>query len=140
MTPRAVDAVRRIVLDTIILVSALLTPAGNPNKILQAVLDGTATLVYSDAIIAEYRSVLARPRFGFDARDVADVLTFIEAFGDLADADPSIDQLPDETDRPFYDVALQTGAILVTGNAKHYPTLGSLMTPAEYAMTQLNSA
>ncbi|MCL2653210.1 MAG: putative toxin-antitoxin system toxin component, PIN family [Propionibacteriaceae bacterium] len=127
----------RVVLDTNVLVSALLAPIGNPNTILQAILDGSVTIMYSATMMAEYRSVLIRPRFGFDARDVADLLTFIEAFGDSVDPDPSDDPLPDETDRPFYDITRQYGTILVTGNTKHFPGLVSLLTPAEYVEAQL---
>lgn len=127
---------RHIVLDTNILVSALLTPLGNPNTILQAILDGKVTIVYSAAIMAEYRSVLNRPRFAFDARDVADLLAFVEAFGDLADPDPSDAFMPDEADRPFYDVARESGAVLATGNEKHYPRFDGLMTPAGFILAR----
>ena len=40
--------------------------------------------------------------------------------------------LPDETDRKFYDLAKEVGAILITGNRKHYPDEEFIMTPSEF--------
>jgi len=129
---------RRIVLDTNVLVSALLTPTGNPNTILRTVLDGELTVVYSAAIMTEYHSVLARPRFGFDARDIMDLTSFIETCGEVTSPIPSTVHLPDESDRPFYDTAKDARAILITGNSRHYPLLDGLMTPAEYVRLFIN--
>lgn len=128
---------RRVVLDTNVLVSAFLTPNGHPHTIVQAVLDSELVLAYSDAIMAEYRSVLARPRFGFDAQDVSDVLAFIETFGEYTSITPSETPMLDESDRPFLDTGEAANATLVTGNAKHYPPSDRLMAPAEFVRTQL---
>jgi hypothetical protein len=40
--------------------------------------------------------------------------------------------LPDEADRKLYDVAEAAGAILVTGNKKHYPDEPFTKDPAEF--------
>ena len=124
-------ASRRVVLDTNVLVSALLTPAGNPNTVLQAVLDRRITLVYSADTMTEYRSVLSRARFGFDARDVSDLLTFFEVFGDFVESIKSDGAMPDESDRAFLDAATTAGAVLITGNTKHFPRSQGVQTPAE---------
>jgi len=39
-------------------------------------------LAYDDRVMAEYREVLARPKFGFAPEDVADVLAFLEGDGE----------------------------------------------------------
>lgn len=130
----------RVVLDTNVLVSALLTPAGNPSTILQATLDGDLTLVYSDAILTEYHSVLARPRFGFDRRDIAELLAFIEAFGESIDPQPSDVFMPDQDDRQFYDAGMAAKAMVVTGNVKHYPRSDLVITPADFVRSHLGSA
>ena len=70
-----------VMLDTNILVSALISSFGPPARILDMVLLGDLRLVYDDRILAEYREVLARPRFGFDLNDVADLLHYLEAEG-----------------------------------------------------------
>jgi uncharacterized protein len=52
----------RIVIDTNILVSAILTPKGNPAKILKLVLEGKLNLIISPAILEETQQVLRYPR------------------------------------------------------------------------------
>jgi len=54
--------VTRIVIDTNILVSAILTPKGNPAKILKLVLEGKLSLIITPAILEETRQVLRYPR------------------------------------------------------------------------------
>jgi len=53
----------RLILDTNILVSALLSPLGAPAKLLDAWERKTFTLVASDVLIAEFREVADRPFF-----------------------------------------------------------------------------
>jgi hypothetical protein len=53
----------RLILDTNILLSALLSPLGAPAKLLDAWERKTVTLVACDALIAELRDVAARPFF-----------------------------------------------------------------------------
>jgi uncharacterized protein len=53
----------RLILDTNILISALLSPLGAPAKLLDAWERKTFTLVASDVLIAEFRDVAARPFF-----------------------------------------------------------------------------
>lgn len=52
----------RVVLDTNIIVSALLAPAGKPAAIIRIWLDGKFTLLTCAAHIAELRSTLQKPR------------------------------------------------------------------------------
>jgi hypothetical protein len=40
--------------------------------------------------------------------------------------------MPDETDRKFYDVASACGALLITGNLKHYPSEPFIISPAGF--------
>ncbi|GHU65712.1 hypothetical protein AGMMS49983_13900 [Clostridia bacterium] len=51
-----------VVLDTNILVSALLSPLGNPAKIYRMFLTENLKVAYSSEIISEYKDVLFRPR------------------------------------------------------------------------------
>lgn len=53
---------RRVVLDTNIFVSALISPMGNPAKIYRMFFTGAISLVYSADIFEEYQDVLHRPR------------------------------------------------------------------------------
>jgi putative PIN family toxin of toxin-antitoxin system len=112
----------RIVLDTNVLVSALLSPEGAPAQVLSLVLAGELTLVYDERILGEYREVLSRPRFGFAAELIDEVLQQMEADGHLVAATPVTAALPDPDDIAFLEVALSGNAdALVTGNARHFP-------------------
>jgi uncharacterized protein len=113
----------RLVLDTNVLVSGLLTPHGPPGRILDLVLAGKVRLLVDDRILHEYRDVLLRPRFGFDPADVETLLAFLTAESEWVVAPMPSVRLPDVDDRPFAEVAIAGGAdFLVTGNPRHFPS------------------
>lgn len=113
----------RIVLDTNVLVSGLLSPFGPSARILDLVLAGDLTPVFDDRILAEYGQVLARERFGFVPDDVVSLLHYIEVEGEHITAHPTSAMLPDPDDLPFLEVALTARVeALITGNLRHYPT------------------
>jgi putative PIN family toxin of toxin-antitoxin system len=111
----------RVVLDTNVLVSGLLTPFGPPGQIVKIVADGSIALCYDARILAEYREVLRRPKFPFSHDSVEALLDQIVANGIVTVAMPLRLSLPDRDDEPFLEVALAAEAPLVTGNLKHYP-------------------
>lgn len=123
------------VLDTNVLVSALLSPFGAPAQVLDLALLGEIRIAWDDRVLAEYRQVLARPRFGFADDAVADVLTALTRGGIQVTAPPLACTLPDPDDLPFLEVAAAAGALLVTGNARHFPPAQragvSVQTPAQ---------
>lgn len=89
-----------------------------------------------DRILREWRDVLSRRKFGFSQRDTEALLAFLEAEGLPVSPPPLGVDLPDPDDVPFLETAHAAGAILVTGNLKHYPP-GSrrgvrVMTPSEF--------
>jgi putative PIN family toxin of toxin-antitoxin system len=53
----------RVVLDTNIIVSALLQPLGPPAQLLVLALAGSIQLCVSGSVYAEYEEVISRPRF-----------------------------------------------------------------------------
>ena len=128
----------RIVLDTNVLVSGLLSPAGTPGRIVDLATSLRVTLVFDDRILAEYREVLARPRLRIAPTEAAAVLDLIEKEGLLVSAPPLGLELPDPDDLPFVEVAEAGGAVaLVTGNTRHFaPLRGTfsvpVLTPAEF--------
>jgi putative PIN family toxin of toxin-antitoxin system len=112
----------RIALDTNVLVSGLINPFGPPARILELILVGDLVLVFDDRILAEYRQVLARERFGLDADDIAEILRYFETAGEHITARPISVTLSDPDDLPFLEVALAARVdALVTGNTRHYP-------------------
>lgn len=127
----------KVVLDTNVVVSGFLNPYGAPGAIVGLAASGELTLCYDARILAEYREVLLRPKFGLDAHAVEDFLTQVEAEGEPAAATPLPHRLPDRSDEPFLEVALSARAeCLVTGNREHFPArlcLGmKVVSPAEF--------
>jgi putative PIN family toxin of toxin-antitoxin system len=110
-----------VVLDTNVLVSALLSPFGPAARILEMLIAGEVQLALDDRILVEYRQVLARPKFGFDAEAVAELLDVLQSEAVLVLAQPRRQPLPDPTDVAFLEVAAQAEAPLITGNQRHFP-------------------
>jgi putative PIN family toxin of toxin-antitoxin system len=55
--------VERVVLDPAVLLSALITPQGNPARLWQAVVDGRLEITVCPLLLAELAAVLERPKF-----------------------------------------------------------------------------
>ena len=126
----------RIVLDTNVLVSALLSPSGPPARILGLVMAGAIACCVDARILAEYDAVLHRPRLSIDAARADDVLEELRRSGLPVASVPLPRPLPDLDDEQFVEVGLAGGArCLVTGNGAHYPDdrcLGlPVLSPAE---------
>lgn len=112
----------KIVLDTNVLVAGLLSPFGTPAQVLQIILARKVLLCVDARILTEYRDVLARPKFGFDADAVADLMEFIEQVSEVMASTPWGLELPDVDDAMFLEAARAgQAAYLVTGNLRHYP-------------------
>lgn len=122
----------RVVVDTNIIVSALMSPNGNPAKIVDMATDQKLRICYSPEILAEYIDVLNRPHFNFNDEDCDDFIQGVKRFGLLSQPPASDIPMSDEDDRCFYDVAKSCEAILITGNTKHYPIEPFIVTPAEF--------
>lgn len=113
----------RAVVDTNILVSALLRPGSPPDAVVQGMVTRSLTPVLCDAIFAEYAAVLARPRFGFSAALVQELLHLLRQQADWVSLPPydGYPPLPDQADWPFVGCAIAAGCAVVTGNLKHFP-------------------
>lgn len=111
----------RVVLDTNVLVSALLTPHGRCAQVLDLVIEGIIVPCVDDRITSEYHDVLARAELGFDAADRTLVLEAIRTIAEPFVALPLPAGSPDPDDLPFIEVAHAASALLVTGNLKHFP-------------------
>ena len=123
---------RRVVLDTNIIVSALLSGKGNPGKILDLFLAGEMKLFYCDEILEEYANVLYRPHLRIPVNEADNTMIIIYQHGEKVWPVTSNLEMTDEDDRVFYDVAVSAKAYLITGNKKHYPDEPFILTPAAF--------
>ncbi len=123
---------KRAVLDTNILVSALWSHSGNAARILRMFLDDKFVLIYSGEIIAEYRIVLNRPAFRFSRAKIGEIINHIRSNGILVEPKVSNISFTDESDRKFFDAAKSYNAMLITGNIKHYPGSPFIKTAVEF--------
>jgi len=126
----------RLVIDTNVLVSGLLSPYGPPGRIVALLCNGTLELCTDARVVSEYDAVLRRPRFGNDPETVDALLEMVRRHGLPVASVPLPLPLPDRDDEQFVEVGLAGGArCLVTGNRAHYPDdrcLGlPVLSPAE---------
>jgi putative PIN family toxin of toxin-antitoxin system len=126
----------RVVLDTNVLVSGLLSESGPPGWIVDLLLAGEITCGYDGRILAEYREVLQRRELKLPKETVASLVTFIESFGLCITARPWAHALPDPDDEPFLAIAAALDAVLISGNLKHFPEKARgnvrVLTPREF--------
>ena len=113
----------KIVVDTNVLVSGLLTSFGPSGEIVRMVFSGELLLYIDARILSEYQGVLHRPKFNFSKDHIGILIDFIKQYGQFISSSPLKNRLPDPDDEPFLEVAI-AGKVrsLVTGNTVHYPS------------------
>ena len=123
------------VIDTNVLVSAMLKWSSVPGSILQLVFDGIIVPVVNEKIIDEYREVLLRPKFKLNYGIIERLLYRISEAGIFLTGEKIDIDLPDEDDRVFYEVVMESRkdeeSYLVTGNIKHFPAEHFVVTPRQ---------
>ena len=121
------------VIDTNVLISAMLKWNSVPGNVLEFTFSGTIIPVLNEHIVREYREVLSRPKFKFTKDIIDTVVNEIERLGVYIDAPELEVELPDPKDRVFYEVVMEErnaeDAYLVTGNLKHFPEEPFIVTP-----------
>jgi len=137
----------RIVLDTNILIAALITKDTPPDRLYQAWLKGEFELVTSAAQMAEVATVLARPRLQryVDADEAAAIVENIDTRATILDAPPDVDLSPDPNDNPILAAAIAGKAdLIVSGDKRHMLALGAVegipIMTARDALNRLSSA
>ena len=130
----------KIILDTNIMVSALLSPRGLPAKILNLALNGNIKLIYDNNILSEYIDVLGRENLKINQDLVKIIIDFIEKDCEYKIAIPQNKTFEDEDDKIFYDL-LKSGDIdyLITGNIKHFPKEKYIVTAREFINNEYNN-
>ena len=112
----------RIVLDTNVLVAGLLSPHGPPAAILNLLMTGAVTLCFDGRILDEYRSVLQRPKFGFEIQRAEEILSYFEATGEMIVPTPLDLALPDPADAMFVEVGAAAAVDRISyGKSQTFP-------------------
>jgi putative PIN family toxin of toxin-antitoxin system len=124
----------RAVIDTNVLVSGLLTPAGNEALILIAIHQGLVHPCFSEEILKEYAAVLARSKFACPPDEIAAVIGMFRSQGELFEPDVSAAVSADPGDTKFIQCAEAAQAdYIVTGNKRDFPA-------AHYGATRVVNA
>jgi len=131
--PRPKPAVK-VVLDTNILVSSLITLRGNCSAILKLAVERKILIFYNTEILNEYKRVLHYPKLSFAPSKIKTHLNLILRKGIAFETSKSTIEMIDESDRKFYDLHKAANAILITGNIKHFPKEDSIMKPADFLL------
>jgi uncharacterized protein len=128
----------KIVLDTNVLISGLLSQDGIPAQVLNLVLNRRVTLLVDTRIISEYIDVLKHPKFRFKAEWIDPVIDFIRMESEIIIPEPSNRDFPDPDDRMFWEAAVTGNAFaIVSGNTRHFPEDPLVMTPAQFLESYL---
>ena len=123
----------KVILDTNIIVSALLTPQGIPAKILNLVLSGNLKVIYDNNILSEYIDVLGGKSLKINQELANIFFDFIRKDGEYQIAMPHNKIFADEDDKVFYEL-YKSGDVdyLITGNKKHFPKERGILTAREF--------
>lgn len=113
----------KLVLDTNVLVSGILSARSHPGRIIDWIRSAKLTSVVDDRILAEYSEVLQRPYFRryFSLHEAQTVLEFLRHESEYVVCSANIPDLPDPDDAAFLEAALTLSAPLITGNIRHFP-------------------
>ncbi len=110
----------RAVLDVDVIISALLTPAGSPAKVLRLWLDGAFDLVVSATLLDELERALAYPklRARIDATESRELIELLSRSADVVDDPrdaPSV-RSADPDDDYLVELAAVARAVIVSGD------------------------
>ncbi len=129
----------KLVIDTNVVISALLKPESNPALIMSLILRGDCRIFVTETIFAEYEGVLGRDKFKIlDRAIVKEFLSALRAKGLWVVPKVLLDEVTkDPADNAFLECALESKAdFLITGNIQHFPERKfhrtSIVTPGEF--------
>ena len=123
------------VIDTNVLVSAMLRWDSVPGCVLEHAFVGDIIPLLNEQVLKEYMEVLKRPKFHFEEEKINIIIDGIVKRGVFVDAEHTGQVLPDPKDIVFYEIVMEKRkceeAFLVTGNIKHFPAEPYIVTPRE---------
>ncbi len=111
----------RVVVDTNVLVSALMSPSGLPAIVLLLAIQRQFEICVSAEVLAEYEDVLGRPELKLRSGEVDAAMRQIKAIAHVVEPARRLRISTDDADNRFYECAEAAAAdYLVTGNRRHF--------------------
>ncbi len=111
-----------VVLDTNIVISALLKPTGAEANVFRLALHGTYLFYVSEEVLREYEDVARRPKFKRTQPTVTALLKSIRNSAEIVVPSRRLSISKDDSDNRFLEAAEAAQAdYLVTGNKRHFP-------------------
>ncbi|HVS47616.1 MAG TPA: putative toxin-antitoxin system toxin component, PIN family [Candidatus Dormibacteraeota bacterium] len=127
----------RVVLDTNVLVSALVFPGGNPELVYRLVLEERIELVTSRTLLAELGSVLAT-KFGWESARVEQAIGQLARVGIVVEPTTTVAEIvADDADNRVLEAAAAGNAATIVSGDRHLLALGEwqqipIQTPADF--------
>lgn len=122
-----------VVIDTNVLVSAVLKAHSVPGSIVELAFDGPTIPILNEVIEKEYREVLSRPKFHLPEDLIEAIMSTFHKRALYVDVEHLDVELPDPKDLVFYEVVIkerkEEDAYLVTRNIRHFPNRPFIVTP-----------
>ena len=114
----------RVVFDTNIVVSAMLSPSGTAADALRLALHHHVQFCASEVILQEYEEVLRRPKFRRQPEVVSGLLKAIRGVAELVEPTATLAVSSDAADSRFLECAAAAKAdYVVTGNTRRFPAV-----------------
>ncbi len=123
------------VIDTNVIVSAMLKPESVPGQLIQLLYNGIIISMINEDIVNEYYDVLTRNKFNFNDERVEQIIDFLKKHAIYINNETTSEIFLDKSDVVFYEVTMtgrnNNDVYLVTGNMKHFPNRSFIVTPRE---------
>ncbi len=109
----------KFVLDTNVLVSALISTSGNPALLLDRAGE-KYTLFISKDILIEFKDVISRDKFGFTDDEINTIIEAIISFSETANPEIKLDVIrSDPDDNKILECAVACGASHIVSGDRH---------------------
>lgn len=127
----------KVVVDTNVLISALVFPGGVSEQVYRLAIEGRITLVTSPPLLAELGRVLAE-KFGWQDIYLRAAVAQIVRIGEIVEPVERVSIIADDPDDDrMFEAAQTAGAPVIVSGDRHLLSLGrweeiSILSPAEF--------